>query len=175
MWVGSTSSALTGALGLFGARNGSTSTRALAVGELEGGVAEIADVHGEPPSVGSGRAAAYSSPEAPRSSRASSQPTATPTSIPMRASSASSVRKWISRSSRILQRRHAREPLLVRGVEPAALGERAGQHLLELRRGRGHAALDLPEAAGVAERLEGGAQLLVGEALGHEATVAARR
>ena len=59
----------------------------------------------------------------------------------------------------------------MRGVEPAALGQRTGQHLLELRRGGRHAALDLPEAAGVAERLEGRAQLLVAEALGHGPTV----
>ena len=68
---------------------------------------------------------------------------------------------------RVLDRRHACEPLLVCGVEPAALGQRTRQDLLELRRGSGHAALDLLEAPRVAERLQGRAQLLVGEALRH--------
>ncbi len=59
----------------------------------------------------------------------------------------------------------------MRGVEPAALGQRARQDLLELRRGRGDASLDLAEARGVAERLERRAQLLVCEAFGHGRTV----
>ena len=87
--------------------------------------------------------------------------------MPMRVSSASSVRRCVRRSAGILDRGDVRELLLVRGVEPAALGERGGEDLLELRRGRGDAPFDLAEALGVGERLEGGAQLLVCEAFGH--------
>src|SRR5688572_10540968 len=54
----------------------------------------------------------------------------------------------------ILERGDARDLLLVARVEPAALGERGRQDLLELRSGVRDASLDLAEALGIGERLE---------------------
>ncbi len=45
MWVGSTSSAVTGEIGLLGFRNGSTSDAGVPLGELEARVAKESDVH----------------------------------------------------------------------------------------------------------------------------------
>ena len=105
------------------------------------------------------------------SSRASSQPTATPTSIPIRVSSASSVRTARTRSS-----------WSGAGRGLAHLAPRAPRRTSRPRRApgrgcagaggaiRGHARLGLAEALGLAERLERRVDLRVGErALGHGA------
>ena len=72
------------------------------------------------------------------------------------------------------QRAHGGDPLLGIGhrrrlqrlglvglAEPAALGERRGEHLLQLRRGAGDDLLGLGEALGVDQPLDRGVQLLV--------------
>ena len=66
--------------------------------------------------------------------RESSNPTATPTSIPSLVSSASSVRTKRSRSSGSSVPAASRTRLFVAGIEPAALGDRRRQHPLKRRR-----------------------------------------
>ena len=92
-----------------------------------------------------------------QSTRASSQPTATPTSMPMRVSSASRVR-----TGRLVPERPC-APALVGLAEPAAGVQRLVQDPLQLRRGARHARLRLPEALGIAQRLDRRVELLVGE------------
>ena len=75
----------------------------------------------------------------------SAQPTATPTIIPIRASSASRARTAAIRSLGVGDGRGLQRLGLVRLAEPAALGERRGQHPLQLRRRPGDDPLRLGE------------------------------
>ncbi len=63
------------------------------------------------------------------------------------------------------RRRRLQRLGIVRLAEPTALGERGGEHLLQLRRGAGDDPLGLGETLGVDQPLDRGVQLLV---RGHE-------
>ena len=97
----------------------------------------------------------------------SAQPTATPTIIPIRASSAS---RRADRGEPLVGVGGGRRPQrlgFVRLAEPAALGEGGGQHLLQLRRRLGDDALGLGEALGVEQALDRGLEIAsVGTPLG---------
>ena len=56
--------------------------------------------------------------------------------------------------------------LLVGAAEPAALGERRGEHALQLRAPRAHQVLRLAQALGVAESADRGVDLRVGVGVG---------
>ena len=143
--VASTSSAVDRGLRVAGQERVDQHRR-VAVGEREAGVAEKTDIHRASVLLfgfqGSGDASA----------RASSKPTATPTSMPSRVSSASSVRSDRSRAPRRSSRRRLADRLFVGGVEPAALGDRRGEHALQLRRGAHHQLLRLAKPRRVADR-----------------------
>ena len=85
------------------------------------------------------------------SSWASSRPTATPTSIARRVSSATSVRTASVRSCGSLHLRGVGDRGLVRAAEPAALGQRAVEDALQPGCGVGDDLLGVGEALGVAE------------------------
>ena len=106
-------------------------TRASPSVELEGRVSDEVDLHLTPL----------------RSSSASAQPTATPTIIPIRASSASSVRRARSRSSGSSIASAPGDACLVRLGEPAAGLERLGEDPLQARRRAGDQRLGVVEAA----------------------------
>ncbi len=142
------------------------STDRLVVLEHEGGMAEEADVHG---SVSCGGSLVS------MSSCASSRPTATPTSIPSRVSSASSVRSARHALVGVLAQSGLGELALVGLAEPAALGQRLGQHALEAGRGVRDDLLRVAEALGLAQSLHGRVDLLGGvPAPGHGGTLAKR-
>ena len=108
------------------------------------------------------------------SSSASAQPTATPTIIPILASSASSVRSARSRSSGSSSASALASAGLVRLGEPAAGLERLGEDPLQLRRRAGDQRLGLLEAPGRRQRLDRRLELRVGVAHSCAALVHAR-
>ena len=150
-WVGSTSSALTPAAGLLGARNGSMSTFAS-------------------PSVSSKVACpmnliCISLLCCALSSSASAQPTATPTIIPIRASSASSMRSGAVALGRVLDRQRVGERL-PRGTRRTSRRPRApgrGSAAGPAPRGR-RAASASSKRPGRGEGLDRGLELRVGVA-----------
>ena len=88
------------------------------------------------------------------SSRASSHPTATPTSIPIRVSSARRVRMAVARSTSSSAAGRLADLGLVRLPEPAPLVQRGVEHPLELRSDPAHPLLGLAEAAGLGQSLQ---------------------
>ena len=118
--------------------------------QREGRVTEEADVHQRSSPVSLDR----------MSSWASSRPTATPTSMPRRVSSATSVRISRRRSSGSSSDGGLAELRLVGAAEPAALGQRLVEHVLQPRRRVGDDLLGVGEALGVGQRRDRGVDLL---------------
>ena len=131
----------------------------LALAQLEAGVAVELDLHLQR-SPSSGRSVLASALPV------SAQPTATPTIIPIRASSASRARTAAIRSSGSGTVAALSVSRLVRLAEPAALGEGRGQHLLQLRRRPGDDPLGLGEALGLESRSIAASELARRRALG---------
>ena len=125
----------------------------VAVGQLEAGMSKEVDLHVQSPSVSFGFP----------SSRASCQPTATPTSMPMRVSSASSVSTRLTRGASSGSAAAERTSDWCAAPNQPPSFERVRQHALELRGRRGHQPLRAREALRVGQRPHGGVHLLVGE------------
>ena len=82
--------------------------------------------------------------------------------MPSRVSSASSVRSDAQPELRIGFGRRLADRLFVGGVEPAAVGDRRGEHALELRRGAHHQLLRLAQPGRFSDLRDRGIELLVG-------------
>ena len=158
MWVGSTSSAVATATGLFGFRNGSTSSGRLAVAQLEAGMAVELDLHLSSLPFGSVWSDhLFSSLQCPADGDSNHHPH--PRLLGEQGADRGDPLVGVGDG------RGAQGLGLVRLAEPAALGERGGEDLLQLRRRAGDDPLGLGEALRVEQPLDRRFELaLVGHA-----------